>query len=360
MNSIQVQETTETTTDTDGFARIASIVESLDKKMTGAIQGIAQINHATKMISINAQIESARAGEQGRAFSVVAAEMGRLSEQTREVVSSLSAETHCEMQSIGRIMNELSHTTKGVRLTDLALTNIDLIDRNLYERSCDVRWWATDQSAVYALTEMSIDSRKFACKRLAVILKAYTVYTDIVLCDLNGTVIANGQPKRFKSMGTNHANATWFQSALATRSGDEYGFQTAHSSPLIGNELALVYSCMVRKEGECNGQPIGVLGIVFNWCGLAQTIVKGTPFLGNERQHSRVCITDHTGLVLSDSHERMLVDRIAFPEIDTLFSQEKGFIRTAIDGQKVILAHARSKGFETYKSDWHSLIIQRA
>jgi len=343
---------------TDGFSRIASIVESLGKKMTGAIQGIAQINHATKMISINAQVESARAGEQGRAFSVVAAEMGRLAEQTREVVNSLSTETSCEMQSINRIMNELAHNTKGVRLTDLALTNIDLIDRNLYERSCDVRWWATDQSAVYALTEMSIDSRKFACKRLAVILKAYTVYADIVLCNLDGTVIANGQPKQFKSMGTNHAKTTWFRAALATRSGDEYGFQTAHRSPLIGNELALVYSCAVRKEGECNGQPLGVLGIVFNWCGLAQTIVKGTPFLGEELQRSRVCITDHTGLILSDSHDRMLVDRIDFPEKDALFSQEKGFIGTTIGDQKVLLAHARSKGFETYKSGWHSLIIQ--
>lgn len=36
-------------------------------------------------------------------------------------------------------------------MTDLALNVVDLIDRNLYERSCDVRWWATDSAVVQAL-----------------------------------------------------------------------------------------------------------------------------------------------------------------------------------------------------------------
>jgi hypothetical protein len=41
---------------------------------------------------------------------------------------------------------------RGSRLPDLSLNAIDIIDRNLYERSCDVRWWATDSAIVDELS----------------------------------------------------------------------------------------------------------------------------------------------------------------------------------------------------------------
>lgn len=37
---------------------------------------------------------------------------------------------------------------RGERMVDLALDAVELIDRNLYERTCDVRWWATDSAVV--------------------------------------------------------------------------------------------------------------------------------------------------------------------------------------------------------------------
>ena len=42
---------------------------------------------------------------------------------------------------------------RGTRFTDLARNAVEIIDRNLYERSCDVRWWATDSAVVDALEE---------------------------------------------------------------------------------------------------------------------------------------------------------------------------------------------------------------
>ena len=33
-------------------------------------------------------------------------------------------------------------------MVDLSLNAIELIDRNLYERTCDVRWWATNSAVV--------------------------------------------------------------------------------------------------------------------------------------------------------------------------------------------------------------------
>ena len=39
---------------------------------------------------------------------------------------------------------------------------IDLIDRNLYERTCDVRWWATDSAMVAAAAEKGYATGAFA------------------------------------------------------------------------------------------------------------------------------------------------------------------------------------------------------
>ena len=48
----------------------------------------------------------------------------------------------------------------GDRLIEIA--GVEIIDRNLYERSCDVRWWATDSAVVDALEQPSEAARAHA------------------------------------------------------------------------------------------------------------------------------------------------------------------------------------------------------
>ena len=62
------------------------------------------------------------------------------------------------LKKINDFSSILSNQVRGTRLSDLALNNIDLIDRNLYERSCDVRWWATDSSIWHACSDPSLDN----------------------------------------------------------------------------------------------------------------------------------------------------------------------------------------------------------
>ena len=46
--------------------------------------------------------------------------------------------------------------SRGERMVDLALNAVELIDRNLYERTCDVRWWATDSAVVACVAENNV------------------------------------------------------------------------------------------------------------------------------------------------------------------------------------------------------------
>ncbi|BDI32929.1 methyl-accepting chemotaxis protein [Capsulimonas corticalis] len=340
--------------------RIADLADSLVGKMSRASTEISRINDRTRLLSLNAQIEAARAGgPTGAAFGVVASAMQDLSDKTSQVAGAMATETTEANKALRQIIQVLTTNVRGLRLSDLALTNIDLIDRNLYERSCDVRWWATDSSPVAALAEGTPEAARRCSQRLGVILKSYTVYYDLVVCDLNGRVIANGRPDLYQSVGADCSQDAWFRTALATRSGEEFGFQSVHASPLVKGERVLIYSCCVRANGDVGAAPIGVLGIIFHWDALAQTIVENTPMSAAEKSGTRVCIVDDAGLILADTQGRQLLDRLELPNSSKLAGENKGFTQMTLNGSDCCVGYAVSPGYETYATGWRSLIIQK-
>ena len=349
----------ETTLITATPERIRALADTLLEKIRVSIKEIADINLQARVLAINAQIEAARAGQAGRSFAIVGQEMVNFSTRTQQAAKTLEQETEGLVLELAEISRQLATNVRGTRMGDLALTNIDLIDRNLYERSCDCRWWATDGAMVAALKSPDDpDIVAHAARRLGVILKAYTVYFDIVVAGLDGVIIANGRASDYASVGGSHHDDTWFQSALAKSTGDDFGFQTVHTSPLVGGKRVLIYSCKVCRDGNASAEAIGVLGVVFNWDGLAQKIVHETPLEPDQKETTRVCIVDDDGSILADSQDHILQEKITFPGRDALFAGKKG--SSVVDGANttMLIAHAQSPGFETYRTGWHSLIIE--
>jgi hypothetical protein len=337
---------------------MARIAGAVNDRLTEALLEISSINFQTRLLSFNAQLEASRAGEAGRAFDVVAREMVALSDRTGSAARRLEGDTNADLSDLAGRINAVGTEVRGARLSDLAFTNMDLIDRNLYERSCDVRWWATDSSCVLALLDPEGESDR-ASQRLGVILDAYTVYYDIVLCDSEGTVISNGRPDKFRCKGTNQSSTPWFRSAMATRNGGEFGFAGLHrSQTLANNQMVLVYSAAVRRDGRADGEIVGCLGIVFNWEALAQTIVLRTQLGETEKRHTRVCIVDAQGAVIADNRLGHLRDCIALGSFSKLIECRKGYVITELEGIKSIVSYAYSPGYETYATGWHSFIIQ--
>lgn len=353
------QETPAEKTDPVSPESIANLADQMVIKMKDASVAISKINSHTRLLSFNAQIEAARAGgSAGAAFGVVATALRELSDKTGAISDNMGRETAEANEGLKQIIQTLTTNVRGTRLSDLALTNIDLVDRNLYERSCDVRWWATDSSSVEALTRCIEEAYRHCSHRFGLILNSYTVYYDLVLCDMAGKVVANGRPSQYASVGTDCSNSDWFQSAQATRSGEEFGFQSVHHSTLAGGQRVLVYSCCVREGGEIKGQPLGVLGIVFNWDALAQTIVHATPLSPEEKRVTRTCIVDDAGTVLADSENRALQDTLTLPNWSEVKRAKKGFHSSVYKGVPCLVGYASSPGYETYATGWHSLLIQ--
>jgi Methyl-accepting chemotaxis protein (MCP) signalling domain len=340
---------------------IESIVD-LSRRMQAdvlqSVQHITEANRAAQILSMNARIEAAHAGSAGAGFAVVAQELTRLSAEIAQTTRAISARSRETGDELNFVIERLATQVRDNRLCALALTNIDVIDRNLYERSCDVRWWATDSAIWNCVSEPTAEARAHASRRLGQILDSYTVYFDLVLADLSGRIVANGRPSLFNVVGQNVVGTQWFRAALATDNGSQYGFQSVESSPLVNGKRALVYSCTVREEGVIQGKLLGVLGILFAWDPLGQTVIRHTPLSAQEWKSTRACICDETGLLLADSDGTASSRHITFDGMQKLLQGPFGAITTVLDGRNVSVAHAASPGYETYRTGWHSLLIR--
>ena len=112
------------------------------------------------------------------------------------------------------------------------------------------------------------------------------------------------------------------------------------------------------RRGRVDGVALGVLGVVFRWDALADTIVRATPLEDIERDCTRVCIVNDGGQVLADSAGQALKENLCVDEMGALFDQKKAYAEVTLQGGRYLVAHARSPGFETYATGWHSLILR--
>src|SRR5690606_14515051 len=138
--------------------------------------------------------------------------------------------------------------------------------------------------------------------RLGQILDSYTVYADLVVADTQGRVVCNGRPTRYRSTGARVEGAEWFRAAMGTHAGSQFGFESMHDSELVDRQSILAYSCAVRDPHAPRGAPpLGVLGILFKWRALGQTVVEQIPLSEAERVRTRACLVDAQGRILADT-----------------------------------------------------------
>jgi methyl-accepting chemotaxis protein-like sensor len=332
------------------IARLTAEVNQIACEKTKSIQ---HITNQMKMLALNALIESSRAGTQGAGFAVVAQEVRAVGQQVetiaRELESQLTKRTGNLMQSI----EQMTERARGERMVDLSLNAIELIDRNLYERTCDVRWWATDSAVVDCAAKPEAAAVAHASERLAVILGAYTVYLDLWLCDLEGNVIANGRSNRFNVRGHNVAATKWFRDARSLRSGDDYVAGDVERQPLLGDAQVATYCASVRADGKASGKPLGVLAIHFDWEAQARAIVQGVRV--GDADRARVLLVDSNFRIIAASDgQGLLTERVPLK----LDNRSSGFYH---DHSGALVAFHVTPGYETYKGlGWYGVILGAA
>jgi Methyl-accepting chemotaxis protein (MCP) signalling domain len=334
---------------------IASLTAEVSQVAADKTRRIQQITGQVKILALNAMIESTRAGEQGRGFQVVAQEVRTVGQQVDEIAKELETHLSQRISELRSSIQTMAEQALGERLVDLSLNAIELIDRNLYERTCDVRWWATDSAVVQCAADPSDAAASYASERLGVILGAYTVYLDLWLCDLNGRVLANGRPDRYQVRGQSVAGQPWFQKAVKLGSGDEYVAGDPRREELMGDAQVTTYCATVRENGRTDGRTLGVLAIHFDWEPQARAIVQGVRVSAADRATTRVLLIDSNHRVIAASDGAgLLSDTIPLDGR----GRQCGYYR---DNAGTVIAFHATPGYETYRGlGWYGVIVQRS
>ena len=330
------------------------VAQATDEK----IRRINGITRRSRMLALNATIEAHRVGALGRGFAVVADEVKAISQEISQLTGSLQSDLRGRLDHLSKFGAEMAariREVQGERLSDLAHNTVEIIDRNLYERSCDVRWWATDAAVVEAVAADSAEARAEACRRLGVILDSYTVYLDLWVADASGRVIANGRPDRYPgAIGSDVSHQPWFRDAMATATGADFAVVDIERSSSLGQSLVATYSTAVREGGEAEGKPIGALGIFFDWQVQAQAVVDGVRLAPEDKARSRCLLLDSRHRVIAASDQAGVLSE-TFP----LRAAAAG-IGYYADEQGALVAYARTPGYETYRGlGWYGVIVQQ-
>ncbi|MEK7761986.1 MAG: methyl-accepting chemotaxis protein [Nitrospirota bacterium] len=183
---------------------IKDIIGTIEKRIEDHLSVNERITSQVNLLALNATIEAARAGVAGRGFAVVASEVKNLAGQAANASKDL-----CAIRADTSALQEQFTVKECERFSEMSQTLVQLIVRNLYERTADVRWWATDDALFHCLESLDRPSIDHVRERLALINRFYTVYLNLVLVGVDGKVIACSQPAKFpKVTGDNVARSS--------------------------------------------------------------------------------------------------------------------------------------------------------
>ena len=342
--------------DSDGAMdpeRIVSLTAEVEAVTSSKIAEIQKITGRTNILALNALIEAARAGEAGRGFSVVANEVKQVANEVRGIAEALQGELAGKVTQLDRLGQLLIGHMRGQRLTDLALNAIEIIDRNLFERTCDVRWWAKDIAVVDCAAKADEATRSYASRRLGEILAAYTIYVDLWICGTDGRVRAVGRPQHASCIGSDVSRERWFSQSLTSASGDDYAVADIARCAVLQNRPVATYAASIRENAATDGRVIGVLAAHFDWEPQSQSIVDNVRLTAEERGRTRVMLLDAQSRIIAANDRRGVLSE-TFPLEHG--GRDSG---TYVDKRGATVSFHRTPGYETYRGlGWYGCLIQ--
>jgi chemotaxis signal transduction protein len=141
----------------------------------------------------------------------------------------------------------------------LASLAVDVLDRNLYERANDCRWWALNGALSGHLAGQATDNAPLTAV-LRHINSLYTVYHDIVVFDAKQRIVAVSNDSHGKFVGQPLSEG-WVTRTLALRNSRDYVESGFVPSALYEDQPTLIFGAAVHGE---TGSTIGGVGIVFD------------------------------------------------------------------------------------------------
>lgn len=304
-------------------------------EMQGVMKKIRDISMKSNILALNSGIEAARAGDAGRGFSVVATEIKKFAEE------SLNASKESE-NLITSIQNKANEVI-AVRTVDVAFDTIDKIDRNLFERNCDVQAWATFDAIKECLLKPTPETKKAAQDLLVNIYNIYEVYFDLFVVDLSGEILVASQNQN--QVGKNMSDRTWFKETIKN---NKVYVTDMYNSTVVGG-YTMGFSCPVHNDA---GEIIGVFTTRFNWEFIFDIIDRV-----KIDEKSKLYVINSEGDVIAskDRADILELKLTNLKAVDNVLSgkETRGYI---LEDNK-IYAYCLTEGYNAYKGKGWSVIV---
>ena len=164
-------------------------------------------------------------------------------------------------------IDNLQSTVLSARLGDVrfcASLAVDIMDRNLYERANDCRWWALTTVFRKHLQNATVDPdvKQEISDILRYINDLYTVYTNLYVYDKNGTIIAVSNKEHETVVGDKVDINSGAIQALSCANSQEYTVSGFVPSRQYDNKHTYIYNASITSLEH--NHVVGGIGIVFD------------------------------------------------------------------------------------------------
>lgn len=302
----------------------------------------AAIQHNLYRAIWNGDIKQNNSHNQNKQFSkALLLEIKKAGENTKEIIAE-----------------SMAQLTKTMALSDttlLANLIVDIMDRNLYERANDCRWWALTPDFRKILQEqtLSLEASQTIGAILKQINKLYTVYTNLFVYDKNGVIIAVSQQSESHLIGQ-RLTQSWTQESLTLSDTSKYCVSDFESSHLYDGEPTYIYSAAIRAYSD-DSLIVGGIGIVFDAKVQFQAMIEESlpsqdAVMGDKALFSLLVTQEQTIIASNNSDfktgESFSIDRKFFQ----LNNGESLSEIIEFRGEYYALGVSCSKGYREYKS----------
>ncbi|WP_394789513.1 chemotaxis protein CheW [Rhodoferax sp.] len=193
----------------------------------------------------------------------------------KTLLSEIGATAHKTAQAFASALHDLHKVVMQAMLRDVqsrAELAMQILDRNLYERANDCRWWAlTPQFATTLIAGTA------GCTSATAVLNQinalYTVYACLVLFDRQGKVMAVSQASQTDHVGT-LLDEAWVAQALRLGSDQDYTVSGYEPSRFYTAGPTYVYAAAIRDPQARSSGTLGGIAIVWDAQAQMQSILQ--------------------------------------------------------------------------------------
>lgn len=214
---------------------------------------------------------------------------------------------------------------------------IDIMDRNLYERANDCRWWALSPVFIEAFGAKEKAFGHEVTEVLTTINALYTVYSNLFLFDTQGCIVAVSQETYAHLLGK-RISAHYMTQTLALRDAKEYAVSPFEPTELYEGEHTYIYSAPIFSEGHKEAQ--GGIGIVFDAKTQFETMLHDV--IGTDERSFALFVETKTHHVIASTNPAIAIgERCHFCEGNESI--------VLIGEDYYIIGKAHSQGYREYK-----------